>query len=290
MPPESPPSAPPDASARRDPKTVESLWPWLSITALYIFFVGWIVFDRWSEIGSLFEPPKPNEARLPLHNIGDLLAGIFAPLAFLWLFVATLLQRKELRLQREELAETRSVLAEQQRELERAAVESSHQTEIMRQTLDATMSKSIYDEFNLQLYFLAKTWVKTNRRYVHLDSKEEVEYSSMYFLAVNEFSTPSQETPSSIDSFYDEIYSRSVRMVEHINSGIKLKIGGAEGRDISRAFKDGMPVFRDMIDRARSGSNLLVRARSEGLLLNEIYSNLEFLHGSIRVVPEEELL
>ncbi len=39
-----------------------------------------------------------------LNNIGDFLAGVFAPLAFLWLFIGIRVQSLELRIQAEELA------------------------------------------------------------------------------------------------------------------------------------------------------------------------------------------
>jgi hypothetical protein len=40
---------------------------------------------------------------MPLGEIGDPLAGIFAPLAFLWLVAAVLVQSQELQEQRKEL-------------------------------------------------------------------------------------------------------------------------------------------------------------------------------------------
>lgn len=43
----------------------------------------------------------------PANELGDFLAGAFAPVAFMWLVIAVLVQAAELRAQREELAETR---------------------------------------------------------------------------------------------------------------------------------------------------------------------------------------
>jgi hypothetical protein len=52
-------------------------------------------------------------ADLGLNELGDMLGGGFAPLAFLWLFVATMMQSQELRLQRKEIEENREVMKEQ---------------------------------------------------------------------------------------------------------------------------------------------------------------------------------
>lgn len=111
------------------------------LTVVYLGFGAIVLYDRWGEVGSLFEPPGATPGRLPLNSIGDILAGFFAPLAFLWLFVATQLQRKELRLQREELADTRRVSGEQKAELKRSVEESNLQTAIMQKTLDASRSQ-----------------------------------------------------------------------------------------------------------------------------------------------------
>lgn len=48
-----------------------------------------------------------DNSRLTLNAFGDFLAGICAPLAFLWLFVATMVQSQELAAQRAELKLTR---------------------------------------------------------------------------------------------------------------------------------------------------------------------------------------
>jgi hypothetical protein len=74
-----------------------------------------------------------------LNEFGDFLSGAFAPLAFLWLFVAVMvqaqelsLQRRELRLTRREFSETRKVAKEQVSEVHRQAEIISTQTDVMR--------------------------------------------------------------------------------------------------------------------------------------------------------------
>lgn len=65
----------------------------LILTLLYLsLFVAYAIF-RWDEASAL-----------KLNEIGDLLAGIFAPLAFLWLILGFFQQQKELRLNTEALS------------------------------------------------------------------------------------------------------------------------------------------------------------------------------------------
>ena len=66
-------------------------------TLVYLGVIGWFF---WCEILLLRKSTSLNE-------VGDFLAGVFAPLAFLWLVVSLFLQRKELQLQRIELGQAR---------------------------------------------------------------------------------------------------------------------------------------------------------------------------------------
>ncbi|MCJ2032804.1 hypothetical protein [Methylobacterium sp. J-068] len=145
------------------PPRGDALWPWYFLTVLYLGFGALVLYDRWGEVGSLFEPPGTAPGRLPLNSIGDILAGFFAPLAFLWLFVATQLQRKELRLQREELAETRDILAEQKLELQKSAEESNRQIAIMQKSNLFSESREIYELSNLQLYYISRELYKNKQ-------------------------------------------------------------------------------------------------------------------------------
>jgi hypothetical protein len=86
-------------------------------TGLYAALVAWTVL--WASDFVKFSAP------MELHDLADALAGIFAPLAFLWLFVATMVQSQELSLQRRELQLTR-------REFEQNRVVAKEQAEEAR--------------------------------------------------------------------------------------------------------------------------------------------------------------
>ncbi|ESX23717.1 hypothetical protein X767_13620 [Mesorhizobium sp. LSJC264A00] len=72
------------------------------VTAIYVAFIAFVLMDSGAE-GFL----HITNDKLSLNTFGDFLAGVCAPLAFLWLFVATMVQSQELALQREELRLTR---------------------------------------------------------------------------------------------------------------------------------------------------------------------------------------
>jgi hypothetical protein len=69
---------------------------------------------------------------------GDVLAGLFSPLAFLWLLYAALSQRAELELQREELARNNETQQEQQKEMNRQADALIAQTKRLEAQANAT--------------------------------------------------------------------------------------------------------------------------------------------------------
>lgn len=70
---------------------------------------------------------------LEANQIGDFLAGAFAPLAFLWLIAAVLLQRDELAAQREELRQSREVAEQQVEEARRNVAFVAQQTDVLKQ-------------------------------------------------------------------------------------------------------------------------------------------------------------
>lgn len=54
-------------------------------TGLYLLLLAWLVVSRWDTV-----------RLMPLNEIGDTLAGVFSPLAFLWLVIGYFQQKEEL--------------------------------------------------------------------------------------------------------------------------------------------------------------------------------------------------
>lgn len=65
------------------------------------------------------------------NELGDLLAGVFAPVAFVWLMAAVFIQAQELRAQREELSLTRLELAESRKVMEEQARQAQRQADFI---------------------------------------------------------------------------------------------------------------------------------------------------------------
>lgn len=65
------------------------------------------------------------------NEVGDFLAGIFAPLAFLWLATAVFIQQNELAAQRQELRDSRKVALQQVAEARRNVTYISEQTKML---------------------------------------------------------------------------------------------------------------------------------------------------------------
>lgn len=66
---------------------------------------------------------------MPANEIGDFLAGAFAPLAFFWLVVTVLVQSQELKAQRHELQLTRAEFAATREVAKAQAAEAKKQAE-----------------------------------------------------------------------------------------------------------------------------------------------------------------
>jgi hypothetical protein len=68
---------------------------------------------------------------LPPNEMGDFLAGVFAPLAFLWLIAAVFLQREELSAQRQELMASRNVAQQHVEEAKKNVTFIEEQTKLL---------------------------------------------------------------------------------------------------------------------------------------------------------------
>jgi hypothetical protein len=64
------------------------------LTVVWLGIIGFLTFRGW--------PAWLPGVGMDPNAIGDTLSGSFAPLALLWLFTATMLQKEELKLQRQD--------------------------------------------------------------------------------------------------------------------------------------------------------------------------------------------
>jgi hypothetical protein len=142
-------------SLEDDPNNRERNWP--VVGGIIVSFI----FSGVTLAPFLFVPAESNNWLQNLGNIGQLVSGLFAPLAFVWVVVAVILQSRELKLQREELMltreelkSTREVFELQKEEMRRAADENREQTRIMNENLQREGERQIYAEADILLYSL----------------------------------------------------------------------------------------------------------------------------------------
>ena len=99
---------------------------------LTLAYLTWIAVEAWANWIAVLA--------LPIREWGNLLAGIFSPLAFLWLLYAALAQRTELELQREELRESNRTQRAQEDQLARQVAAMLAQERVLSRQADAALS------------------------------------------------------------------------------------------------------------------------------------------------------
>lgn len=151
-------------------------WPtalWVGIGLSVVWFAVLIVYAALpvAETGASKAEPVSRWRTFwqsPPNEFGDALAGIFAPLAFLWLVIATMLQSRELQLQRDELEQSRTALQLQAQELSNSVAQLTQQTQLFiqerqeadRQALEAKIERELVLLANFCLTNLENTfWI-----------------------------------------------------------------------------------------------------------------------------------
>lgn len=141
--------------------------PWVTIG--WCLTLGWFLICGWLIYRSCQSPcPETSQClcffSLPPNAQGDFLAGAFAPLAFLWLFIATMLQRDELQLQRQvsesqakeainqgKIFAQQSELIKRQIEVQTAQLENERQRKKLEQTIRVqNLSDSLADKIKIK--------------------------------------------------------------------------------------------------------------------------------------------
>ena len=102
-------------------KSALILWGAGIVTVGLLGLCAWYSLTHLDAVYSL----KPNE-------IGDTFAGLFAALAFTWLFAGILIQSEELKLQREEIKETRKTFEAQRQEMAAGTKQAKAQAEAVQ--------------------------------------------------------------------------------------------------------------------------------------------------------------
>ncbi len=110
------------------------------LTFLYVGLVIWLHYGSAAD-ASIGQYVANNN----LNSVGDFLAGLFSPLAFLWLIATVLIQSNELSLQRDELAENRAVMGKQAEAAEKQAQFLGRQIDAMERQNNLANQVAIAD-------------------------------------------------------------------------------------------------------------------------------------------------
>jgi len=238
-------------------KSIKSVWLAALASAGWLALAIALLATRFAEWWPIFEMPQGAE-RLSLSETGYFLMAVFAPLAVLWLMVAVLVQRRD-------VEAVRLALVAQQQELRSTTV-------VLSQTLDATRMTTIYQEFNLRLYFLA--------RYI-LKEAAKVSVTVQPGMTVALFRSPPQFELKEQQPSVDALLGLFENWLRH---GVQAVIDGVSRIDTidkqrTAAFLETVrrltTMIADLLDRY--GSNPLVAARVEG-------TNLKDIHGLLQAV------
>lgn len=92
--------------AKPAPRKTDRLFYAVLIGTILYFVAGFMLFEKFLNPGEYLEFYKWNA-------LGDFLAGVFAPLAFIWLVAAVIIQREELKSSRQQFDDSQTVIQEQ---------------------------------------------------------------------------------------------------------------------------------------------------------------------------------
>jgi hypothetical protein len=256
-------SAGPDSGSRPD-----RIWPAVVLTLTWLGAAGALLAVRRAEWWPLIRPLEVPPDRIALVEIAAFFAGVFLPLAFLWLFVAAVLQRRELVLQRKELEETRAVLAAQQAELGASVKESARQTAILNEMVEASWSRTLYEEFSLRLYYLA-SYIERNGRHVTapVQAEEGIKNVPLFDRPAGFVLTEQQSSVDMLFGHFAEWLRRGVLGLGDVTLTSHPGYAGAKARYLAAIVHVQKSVATLM---SRYSKNPQAAARLEGAGLGEI--------------------
>lgn len=140
-----------------------TLWVLLVLTAVYLGVLIWLSVNtdtcpyRMIKGWTLSTLLDDFIGCRTLNELGDYLAGAFAPLAFVWLVGAVLIQSRELNTQMQELRDTRTVMELQAAEMKASTAQMRAQTKVLQSQLAAQEAAAADKEFDEHLRHYLKT-------------------------------------------------------------------------------------------------------------------------------------
>ena len=214
-------------------------------------------------------------SKLPSNAVGDTLAGIFAPLAFIWIVVTVFLQGQELSEQRKELSLTREELrlAREAQEKQLAVMEA--QASIFE---DEKLRRDQEEEkrtFDLKLQYLARDLLPLAGTLSHVEESSSLFDQQKNYRPVNIATSPSDS--SNIDivvrHFADQINGEAALLMKAPSS--LRKIVALDG-----ISNEGLQIIRRRAESVMEGESKLSereRLRFDEIRLSELSQGLAYL-------------
>ncbi|MCD4511507.1 DUF948 domain-containing protein [Brucella pseudogrignonensis] len=123
--------------ATPEPRKSDRLFYAVAIGTVLYFAIGFLLFEKFLNPGEYLEFYKWNA-------LGDFLAGVFAPLAFVWLVAAVIVQREELKTSRQQFDDSQDVIQEQMSAIKSQNQMLSDQHQLAKDTAEKTYKLSLF--------------------------------------------------------------------------------------------------------------------------------------------------
>lgn len=207
-----------------------------------------------------------------IGNWGQFISGLFAPVAFVWVVIAVVLQGRELELQREELRDTREVLNLQKEEMKRAAEEAREQTRIMTENLRAEGERQVYSEVEIILYSLA-LFIVSNY------SRSQISFNNGSISLID--ATKLYENINRDNS--DRVFTRVFSSLTSADNAIRQRHGEnfqfvSGGREF---FMYIYETFTELTKQSKYTENKLAAAKLKGLQIGESLMLMESIKRAV---------
>jgi hypothetical protein len=224
---------------------------WLGLVAIYLLFLASGQPVQWF--------------RLPPNELGDFLASVAAPLAFVWLVATVWLQSDELRLQRLEISKSVGQLEEQSKQLSHQTAQLQLQTQQMTREhcdhrlqaeLDSISARILRLAERARVFRLNREWQPGLNYYVFgsslAQSDDRLEPNEIYFRAesgtikFNKLLEPSTQGLFKKDDFANELADIKYRL----NACCTEATTDAAPQTAGRIWAQKISSLRDSLERS----------------------------------------
>jgi hypothetical protein len=220
---------------------------------------------------------------LSANEIGDFFAGVFAPLAFLWLIAAVIIQSKELKAQRQELSltrdemvATRETLSQQAAEMKASTAFIGIQTKIAEQQHE-TRLKEIKDQQYEKLKNVIFDYL-INFKFIKVGSVSELtgNFNHLANISIN-----------GKTEILKELISRTLNFRERVAEDLANK--GSNTFEVWCIDSEGANYIRDLLNVIEQ-INVLKGEISKNSFIDYQFHQFEALHTELQRVLSDHTL